>query len=303
MKDLKVFGFYLVLLLTTLVFAKDSSAVLSCSIESVDTCTDPGETIVFKMSSTSNAHAQLPAQTGYNYAVCCSGVDSLDNSCSAPNNLAVLRLSSPTNAHAQQNTYTTYQNPVCLSAPTGTGLACNYVRGSCAEGYACLASISSETNAHVGSCSSLYPIKVCCQVASDYDFEIRAASAITTSVGQDVELKVDIHNKGRLADSYTSSITADNPNGLYVTNPTATTGGVNPDDITSVSSLLTPLTSESNEVTVTVTSVNRPALSRTLTIPVRSELYSLPEFGLFGFIQIIAMAGVIYFWVINRKVK
>lgn len=130
---------------------------LTCSVDT--TCSG---IVVFKMSSTSNAHAELPTQTNYGYYVCCSD-SGLGNSCSG-NYAVALRLSSDTNAHVEKNTFSNYPNQVCLSTSTGS-VDCNYASDCTTLGsnYVCLASISSDTNAHVGDCNA-YQTKVCCSI-------------------------------------------------------------------------------------------------------------------------------------------
>lgn len=161
------------------ILAEPVEAALSCQVRSGGCLS--GETAVFKMSNTTNAHAELSSQTNYNYYVCCSGVTDLGNSCSG-NYATVLRLSSITNAHVEKNNYSpqNYFNYACLSVPSGPDISCIYETGSCSDGYAGLASISGETNAHVGDYNN-YSIKVCCTVAEEC---IRANPEISLSPSQ-----------------------------------------------------------------------------------------------------------------------
>jgi len=131
---------------------------LVCSI-AVDSCPN---TTVFKMSAVTNAHAELPGQTNYNNYVCCSGVAGLGTSCSG-NYDTVLKLSGITNAHIEKDTQANYTNSVCLSVPTGSTIVCDYATTCATLGpdYTCVASISGDTNAHVGDCTA-YTTKVCC---------------------------------------------------------------------------------------------------------------------------------------------
>jgi len=141
--------------------ANSVEAALSCSV-TTGSCAN---TTVFKMSATTNAHAELPGQTYYNYYVCCSGVTGLGNDCNATNKDVVLRLSNTTNAHVEKKTYTNYTNLACLSAPAGPAITCSYTTDTCSTlgtDYVCLATISGDTNAHVGDCNA-YSTKVCCQ--------------------------------------------------------------------------------------------------------------------------------------------
>ena len=152
---------FLVLFIVFTFFIPNLTLALSCSIAT--SCSD---VTVFKISGTTNAHAELPSGTNYGYYVCCSGTN-IGNSCSG-NYDTVLKLSSSTNAHVEEKTYSNYGNSVCLSASSGS-VSCQYCDpsngcNSCTDlgsNFVCLASISSQTNAHVGDCNS-YSIKVCC---------------------------------------------------------------------------------------------------------------------------------------------
>ncbi|HEV2601811.1 MAG TPA: hypothetical protein VGT41_05985, partial [Candidatus Babeliales bacterium] len=96
-------------------------ATLSCSVTTAVLCTSPSVVIV-RMSSTTNAHAELPSQVTANYAnsvICCTGVTSLSNTCTNSFAIAV-KLVSTTNSHVEQNTNSNYSNNACISAPIGT---------------------------------------------------------------------------------------------------------------------------------------------------------------------------------------
>jgi len=141
-----------------------TSADMNCSVK---TACDVGEVAMLRMSSPANAHAQT-ADTHpltYDYTVCCAGPAGLSTSCSG-SYATVLRLWAADNAHAAQSSDTSYTTEVCLSA-TGTAMNCQY-GSTCGSGYACLATISGTTNAHVADCdgSGDYPAKVCCAVGA-----------------------------------------------------------------------------------------------------------------------------------------
>ncbi len=138
-----------------------AAPAFSCQVRT-GSC-NAGETAVLKMSDTTNAHAEMPGQTNYNYSVCCGGTAGLGNSCSG-NYDTVLKLSNVTNAHVEKKTYTNYTNSVCLSSPSP--VTCSYASDCSTLGsdYTALASISADTNAHIGDASA-YSTKVCCAVA------------------------------------------------------------------------------------------------------------------------------------------
>ncbi len=112
---------------------------------------------IFKISSTTNAHAELWDQVNYQTRVCWSA--SGTHNCTG-NNL-ILRLSSPTNAHTQTKDYlgTQYSTDVCFG-----DLECIVsTDSSCSFGYTEIARLSSETNAHVSSIQSSYSTLICCK--------------------------------------------------------------------------------------------------------------------------------------------
>ena len=120
-------------------------------------------TTILKMQALTNSHAELSSQGNYNYYVCCSGLSGLGNSCSGNYDTA-LKLSGTTNAHVEKKTQLNYSNSACLSIENGA-VTCDYSTACSDLGsvYACLASISGDTNAHIGDCNA-YSTKVCCRV-------------------------------------------------------------------------------------------------------------------------------------------
>ena len=138
---------------TRLVFA----STLSCSVTTAGTCTG---TVIWRMSGSTNAHAELPSQTTPVYAnnvVCCSGVTGLSNFCSGTFAIA-LRLSGVTNAHVQQTG--AYPQTACISVPSGGSVSIGYQANDCTGFHTTLGSMSGTTNAHVGNAAA-YTIKIC----------------------------------------------------------------------------------------------------------------------------------------------
>lgn len=176
------------------ILASSAQAQLSCSVT-----TSCSGTAVFKMQATSNAHAETSGS--YPYYVCCSysGL-TLGTSCSG-NYATVLRISGTTNAHVEKNSYSTagYSN-VCLSAPASYVVACSYGSdcSSFGSNYTCLASVSSDTNAHVGNCDAYPANKVCCQVAAGCTRQNPTAnltpSSQSGSAGQPLSYTLEITN-------------------------------------------------------------------------------------------------------------
>jgi len=144
-----------------------STQMLGCIISN-NSC-DAGYSDIFHMSDISNAHAELANQSDYSYKVCCKEVsgNALDNNCSGTNNKTILHLSDVTNAHAEIATQSDYSYNVCLNNAVGFySISCNYL-SDCLGYDTCVASISGDTNAHVGDCfTDPYSTKVCCSETS-----------------------------------------------------------------------------------------------------------------------------------------
>jgi len=78
----------------------------------------------------------------------------------------VLSLSGADNAHVASDG--SYATRACLSGGDDSAVDCTYA-GECPPDYACLATISESTNAHVADCDGVsdYGIEVCCKALAD----------------------------------------------------------------------------------------------------------------------------------------
>src|SRR4030042_7166465 len=92
---------------------------LACSVK--PSC-DRGEVALFRMSSTSNAHAGTPGGSAHGNVVCCGGIVNLGTSCSGVYD-TVLTLSDTDNAHVAS---TGYPTEVCLSVGAVGAVDCTY---------------------------------------------------------------------------------------------------------------------------------------------------------------------------------
>lgn len=154
------------------------AGTLVCSVAT--SC--PSGTVMLRLSSTTNAHAELPTQSAYPQVVCCSGVPGLGTSCSGTF-AALLKLSSTTNAHVEQGTLSNYANSACLSAAGGS-VSVGYQAGNCTGFDTTVASISSTTNAHVGDANA-YATKVCATAGGSSGPTV---SAVTLNGGNAINL-------------------------------------------------------------------------------------------------------------------
>lgn len=152
-------AFFVVIFLCTLFVHNAYAGSLSCSITTSAAC---NQTKIYRMSSTSNAHAEKANQANSNYdanVVCCTNVIGLGNACAGTFNTA-LKLSSTSNAHVQQNNLGSYSDSACISVPAGGSVTIGYQDTNCNGFDTTLGSISSTSNAHVGDVNA-YTRKVC----------------------------------------------------------------------------------------------------------------------------------------------
>jgi len=132
------------------------------------------------------------------------------------------------------------------------------------------------------------------------DFDLMAPSSISATVGDTTHLKVDVGNLGVVTDSYSITLTADDPQAVDISPSSATTGSIPLDKVVNVFFSVTPIIDVPNKITVVVASQASPAITKTLAIDVSPGLFALPEFGLIGFVQIIFVAAIVYFLLFNR---
>ncbi|MFH0814718.1 MAG: hypothetical protein V1902_01310 [Candidatus Falkowbacteria bacterium] len=116
-------------------------------------------TAVFRLSGTSDAHAEFPDQSNYTGIICCGGVTGLGTTCSGTYATVMKLSTSTTNAHVEQNSLSNYANSLCLSVATGS-VSVAYQADSCTGYDTTIASMSDTTNAHVGG-PDAYSTKIC----------------------------------------------------------------------------------------------------------------------------------------------
>jgi len=143
----------------------------TCDIVNAGACTD---TIVLRVSDTTNAHVGTKDGSTYNKVLCCSagtGINlyvNIKDGCDATET-GLLSLSSLDNSHVEvynssnpANPSPNYDNDVCLSTSSGS-LDCQAIKDvACPYGYDEIVSLSGITNAHLGGVYD-YSVKVCCK--------------------------------------------------------------------------------------------------------------------------------------------
>jgi hypothetical protein len=131
------------------------AGTLSCTVAT--SC--PTGAVIYRMSSTSNAHAELASQSLYPQLVCCSGISGVGNSCSGTYAVA-LRLQQTTNSHSEENSFSDYAQLACLQAPSGGTVSIAYQNSNCTGYDTTLGSMYANTNSHVGDANA-FSIKIC----------------------------------------------------------------------------------------------------------------------------------------------
>ncbi len=180
--EAKTYMLYTVLMLVIvsmfLFIVTNKSKITGKAIET--TC--PDDNTVFKISALTNAHAGTWDGSGYANKVCSTA--SSGHACKGYN--VVARLSSTNNAHVEKKGLTTagYSN-VCFG-----DLTCHYYNSSglCDSGE-CIATISADTNAHVGDCSA-YTTRICCEILNRAPkFALDTQTAFTKLQGETFNYK------------------------------------------------------------------------------------------------------------------
>ncbi len=156
------------------------AGTLVCSVKASSQCTGVGETVIYRMSGASNAHAERHNRGTTVYAdnaVCCTlGVVGLGNSCSGTFATA-LNLQGVGNSHVQQNSQSNYGNSACISVPSGGTVSVGYQPTNCAGFDTILGSMTGTTNAHVGN-TTAYPTKICARATVGAAPEIQGEAPV-----------------------------------------------------------------------------------------------------------------------------
>jgi len=205
-------------------------AALTCSVTTSALCTD---TVLLRMSGSSNAHAELPSQSTPVYdnnVVCCSGITGLSNSCAVSNKVTMIKLSGVTNAHIERNTESNYSENACLSSTyAGDEITLGYQATDCSGYDTTLFSMSTtSTNAQVGN-TGAYANKVCAKITTQsISFNISNNSAgfgYLTSSGLRYATSDGLGSNSE-AESYAIDVSTNAPSGygLYVKGSTLSDG-------------------------------------------------------------------------------
>lgn len=209
------------------------AGTLSCST----TTSCPSGVVMYRMSSTTNAHAGVPPSffSTYPNLVCCTGVAGLSGTCSGATT-TLLKLTFTDNAHAAQPSalpdFANYPNSACISVPTGGSVSIGYQTSNCAGYDTTLGSMESATNSHIGDANA-YPTKICASATGSQSltfsisdntigFGTLLSSAAQFATGDTLGASVDT------TDSHTLSASTNVSGGYSISlNGTTLTSGVN----------------------------------------------------------------------------
>jgi|GEM_PF-4176489 len=147
------------------------SGNLSCEfIELANASCPGGYTRIFGMSAQENAHVEAQNESNYNVSVCCRDLTGSNALGTGSDGTGVINLSNFTNAHAETPSSGNYLVPVYLNASNASiGCSVNLTgEGSCPADFACMGTLSNETNAHVSNCTGTgrYNVTVCCSIGA-----------------------------------------------------------------------------------------------------------------------------------------
>ncbi len=147
------------------------SGNLSCQfVELANSSCPGGFTKIYGMSAQENAHVELPNESNYNVSVCCQDLAAANQIGIGSDGTGVINISNFTNAHAETPLSGFFDVPVYINASNASiGCSINSTgEGTCPSGFACMGTLSNDTNGHVSNCTSAgrYNITVCCSIGA-----------------------------------------------------------------------------------------------------------------------------------------
>jgi len=179
--NIGIYSLIVILIMSLFVVKLAYAGTLSCSVTTAAACAGGTNTIILRMSGSTNAHAELASGSAYSSSVvCCSGITGLGTSCSTGVTSSLLWLAGATNAHSSQlQTNGNYTNNACISVPTGGIISVGYQSTDCSGYDTTIGSMSGATNAHVGD-GTQYPTKICASGAATVALPV--SGTLTSSV-------------------------------------------------------------------------------------------------------------------------
>lgn len=127
-------------------------------------------------------------------------------------------------------------------------------------------------------------------------FQVSMPNSISSTVGDETNLAITIKNNGTLSDSYKIKIVSSNPDRLLVENGDQTTSILGTNYIQQIYSKLIMLTTQSASATVQVSSELSELYQKISfqgALSMKGGVVSLPDFDVFGMVQIILLSSLV----------
>jgi hypothetical protein len=192
-------SFLIVLFLVTI----STASAFTCA---VNDSTPENQTLIMRLSATTNAHGELPNSSVYSYGVYCTNDSfSINTNCSSGVN--IFNLSAQTNAHGSLIPSPSYPYEVCIGV-NETGISCGYTNETIPGSSACIVTLSNETNAQFAGCDDPYDWKVYCGFTDNafpwWDLNATNETETEPRILEYIELNVTLYDDLDL-NSYTFS--------------------------------------------------------------------------------------------------
>jgi hypothetical protein len=172
----------------------------------------------------------------------------------------------------------TINAPVYNTAPAPGGLS------TVANKLDCIAYDTARPSTRYENIINFYP----------YALEVSVPSTMSLTLGEQENLLITIKNTGTFTGTYSVSVTPTNPNMLTVAGGSQTTDSLNNNDVQQLYAKLTLLVSrQTTTANVVVSSVSQPAIHFSFPVSVRGTDQSLPEFDVYGLVQLVLLAAVL----------
>ncbi|MDO8555791.1 MAG: hypothetical protein Q7R96_01285 [Nanoarchaeota archaeon] len=146
-----------------IIFLLSSIFILGAANEAatVATTCPTGKDTLFRLSSPTNAHGAIYTEL-YSYKVCSPyTIPGASHTCATSGSNIILRLSDTSNAHAETAEEENYDIAICYADFSCTTVNKPTTGTGCSTTSVCIASLSENTNAHLGACND-YDINICC---------------------------------------------------------------------------------------------------------------------------------------------
>ncbi|MDY6789069.1 MAG: hypothetical protein SVV03_03835 [Candidatus Nanohaloarchaea archaeon] len=160
-----------------------------------------GYTSVLKAFDSTNAHAELPNMTNYDYNVCVGTSGDIQIG-TDPSGEQLAFLKQTSNSHVELPSYSPYNFSAYISSPDKK-IDVLYQDGRCPVEYTCMLTVSGDTDAHVAGCpadtDNAYSTQVCARFLDAQPPEINCDGCIDPTVaetGQTISITPEVTDTG-----------------------------------------------------------------------------------------------------------